>query len=69
VSKAERRHRRILRRRQVLELIGMGRTALNRAVREGRFPQPIVLFEGGRILVWDEEEVLNWLDGRFEARE
>jgi predicted DNA-binding transcriptional regulator AlpA len=47
----------------------MGRTALNRAVREGRFPQPIVLFEGGRILVWDEEEVLNWLDGRFEARE
>jgi predicted DNA-binding transcriptional regulator AlpA len=69
VSKAERRHRRILRRRQVLELIGMGRTALNRAVREGRFPQPIVLFEGGRILVWDEEELLNWLDGRFEARE
>jgi predicted DNA-binding transcriptional regulator AlpA len=69
MTKAEKRYRRLLRRRQVLELIGMGRTALNRAVADGRFPPPIVLFEGGRVLVWDEDEVLAWLDARFAARD
>jgi predicted DNA-binding transcriptional regulator AlpA len=65
----KRRQRKLLRRKQVLQLIQMGRTALDRAVREGRFPQPITVFEGGRVIAWDEQEVLNWLEERFAARD
>jgi predicted DNA-binding transcriptional regulator AlpA len=65
----KRRHRRLLRRRQVLELVNMGRSALKEAVARGDFPVPIVLFEHGRMLMWDESEILAWLDARFAARD
>jgi predicted DNA-binding transcriptional regulator AlpA len=68
MTKAEKRHRRLLRRRQVLELVNMGRSALKEAVERGDFPKPIVLFEHGRILMWDADEVEAWLDARFAAR-
>jgi prophage regulatory protein len=69
-EKAEkRRRRRLLRRKQVLEMIGMGRTALVEAVKRGDFPAPIVLFEHGRSLVWDADEVEAWIEARFAARD
>jgi predicted DNA-binding transcriptional regulator AlpA len=64
----KRRYRRLLRRTQVLQMLGMGRSALKEAVARNDFPKPIILFEHGRLLMWDEDEVLAWLDARFEAR-
>jgi prophage regulatory protein len=61
-------HRRLLRRRTVMEMLGIKRTALEEAVKRGDFPPPIVIFEHGRALAWDEEEVLAWMDGRFKAQ-
>jgi predicted DNA-binding transcriptional regulator AlpA len=47
----------------------MGRTALKEAVERGDFPPPIVLFETGRILVRDADEVEAWIEARFAARD
>jgi prophage regulatory protein len=68
-DEAEKRRRRLLRRKQVLAMIGMGRTALVEAVKRGDFPAPICLFPTGRVLVWDEDEVEAWIEARFAARD
>jgi predicted DNA-binding transcriptional regulator AlpA len=60
--------RRLLRRRVVMEMLGIKRSALEEAVKREDFPKPITLFEKGRALVWDEDEVLEWMDARFKAQ-
>src|SRR5262249_23167405 len=60
--------RRLLRRNEVLKLLRIKRTALDEAIARGDFPGSIKLFDGGRAVVWDEEEVLNYLERRFAAR-
>jgi predicted DNA-binding transcriptional regulator AlpA len=60
--------RRLIRRREVLEMISMRRNALHAAVDRGDFPKPIRIFEHGRVLAWDLDEVETWLASRFEMR-
>jgi predicted DNA-binding transcriptional regulator AlpA len=62
------KHRRLLRRRVVMEMLGIKRTALEEAVKRDDFPKPIVIFKKGRALAWNEDEVLTWLDERFKAQ-
>jgi predicted DNA-binding transcriptional regulator AlpA len=60
--------RRLIRRREVLELLTMRRNALHEAIDRGDFPKPIKIFEHGRVLAWDADEVETWLAARFEMR-
>ena len=53
---------RLLRRREVLALVGFGRTQLYLLIDEGRFPGPVPL--GALAARWVESEVQSWLRAR-----
>ena len=52
---------RLLRLPEVMERVGLRRTAIYQRMREGRFPQSRSL--GPRCTVWVESEVNNWING------
>ncbi len=49
----------ILRRDEVLQLIGIARPTLYEWLRDGRFPQPIRL--GARSIGWRRSDIRAWL--------
>ncbi len=57
---------RLLRRRQVEELVGMSTSSIYRKVRSGDFPEPVDV--GGGTVRWREDELLEWLESRPRAR-
>jgi predicted DNA-binding transcriptional regulator AlpA len=60
--------RQLLRRQELLKKLKMGRTALDDALERGVFPLPTTIFPGGRALVWDEQEINDYIEQRFKAR-
>lgn len=50
----------ILRMRRVIELVGLSRATIYRAMKESRFPQSVQL--GPNSVGWLEHEVVEWLD-------
>jgi prophage regulatory protein len=64
----ERQPRRLIRRKRVLELLGIKRTALDAALARGDFPRPVTIFAGGRANAWAEDEVLDYIEGRLSTR-
>lgn len=65
-TEKKKKQRRLIRRKRVLEKIPIRRTALRDAVKAGKFPKPITIL--GRTLVWDEDEVDEWVEARFAER-
>jgi predicted DNA-binding transcriptional regulator AlpA len=59
----------VLRWRAVLDRCGMRPTALNEAIARGDFPRPFKITDGGRLNLWLESEVDDWLKKRLAARE
>lgn len=57
----------ILRISDVIERTKLGKSTIMRAVKEGRFPQPFKLFEGGRASGFYEEEVNEWIKSRGKS--
>jgi prophage regulatory protein len=55
---------RILRLRQVAEIVGLGRSSIYRKVQQGTFPSPIKLGDA-RASGWISTEVYNWIDGQI----
>ena len=56
---------RILRQRDVLEAIGVGKTKLWEMIGDGDFPAPIRLGgEGSRAVGWHQHEVEDWIATR-----
>jgi len=53
---------RLLRERQVLDLVSFSRSTLWRLVRAGEFPGPYKLSDG--ITVWRADEVYQWVETR-----
>jgi prophage regulatory protein len=56
---------RAIRTEQVMQITGLGRTTIFRAVKEGRFPKPLKL--GERAIGWLESDVRAWLESRRVA--
>jgi prophage regulatory protein len=56
---------RLLRRRQVEELVGLGRSSIYALVAAGKFPAPIHLT--ARAVAWLEKEVFEWVADRVAA--
>ena len=54
----------ILRMNDVIERTRLGKSTIMRAVKEGRFPQPFKLFEGGRAIGFYEKDVNEWINSR-----
>lgn len=54
----------ILRIDDVMDRTGLAKSTINLAVREGRFPQPFKILQGGRAIGFYEEEVNEWIKSR-----
>jgi prophage regulatory protein len=57
--------RRILRIAQVVERVGLSRTALYQAIADRKFPEPIAILAGGRASGWLESAVEEFIDSRL----
>ena len=57
---------RVLRPREVFQRVGLCRTAVYKAAREGKFPKPIKLTD--RATGWLESEVDEWIAARAAER-
>ena len=57
---------RFLRLAEVLEMTGMGKTFIYDRMKEGSFPKQIQL--GSRSVVWNEQEVIKWIEDRMASR-
>jgi len=57
----------ILRLPKVLEMVGIGKTALYQRINNGTFPAPIKI-GGGRACGWIEAEIIQWLAEQMQNR-
>ena len=57
---------RLLRRRQVEEITGMGRSSIYRLMQHGDFPPPVRV--GPAAVRWRESDITSWLESRPLAR-
>ena len=62
----ETKSKKLLRLKQVLERVPVGRSTLYNWVKTGRFPKPIQI--GTRCAVWHEEYIDNWIEEKKEKR-
>lgn len=53
---------RILRRREVLALVGIGQSTMYDWMARGEFPRPVVL--GPKMVGWREGDIADWLAAR-----
>ena len=56
--------KRILRRKEVEEKVGLGRSSIYQKVKTGGFPKPINISE--RAIGWVESEIDDWISSRIE---
>ena len=57
---------RLLRRPQVEEITGMGRSSIYRLMQDGDFPPPVRV--GPAAVRWRESDITGWLESRPLAR-
>jgi prophage regulatory protein len=62
----KRPRQRIIRKPELLNMIGLSDPTVWRMEKEGRFPKRLRL--GGNSCGWLESEILEWLDNRAAAR-
>ena len=57
---------RFLRLSEVLQMTGMGKTFIYDRMKDGTFPKQIQL--GSRSVVWNEQEVIKWMEEQMASR-
>lgn len=58
---------RLVRLDEVIDRIGLGKTAIYGRIREKVFPAPVPL--GGGSVAWVESEIDAWIEARIEERD
>ena len=61
--------RKILRGPEVLKACGYKESQLDEKIKEGKFPAPITLSEGGRARGWFEDEIIAHQEARRQERD
>ena len=51
---------RLIRLKELINLVGLSKTTIYRMIAEGTFPRQIPL--GCRVVVWNETEVNSWIE-------
>ena len=59
---------RILRRKEVETVTGLGRSVIYELMADGTFPKSVPLLVNGRSVGWIQSEVQQWISERIEAR-
>jgi len=59
--------KRFLRKKDVLDLIGISNTTLHEWIKVKAFPAPIKLTDDGRAVAWPEDVVAAWQAARIAA--
>jgi len=57
--------RRLLRLRDVIAQVGLGRSAIYDQIKRGVFPAPVHL--GPRAVAWASDEIASWIDFRVAS--
>lgn len=52
---------------QVMNLVGLGRSSIFKAVKEGTFPAPVNIAK--RAIAWRYSDIKKWVDERPTARD
>lgn len=60
---------RLLRKREVLAMVGLGTTSLYARIKEGQFPRSIPLSPGGRAVGWKLSAVQRYIADRIAEAE
>jgi prophage regulatory protein len=53
--------------RELSARIGLARSAIYQAIKDGRFPKPVRI--GARAVAWRHQDVESWLQSRAAQRE
>ena len=56
---------RLIRLREVIHRVGLGKTAIYARIRVGEFPKPVDL---GGVVAWVESDVDTWIEAKIAAR-
>lgn len=52
---------------RVIQEVGLKRSAIYKAMSEGKFPKNFPLIEGGRAKAWLAQDVISWISSRHVA--
>ena len=61
--------KKLIRIKAVIELTGLSKSYIYDLRNRNLFPNSIRLIDGGSSVAWVEQEVLNWIDSRIQARD
>jgi prophage regulatory protein len=53
---------RLVRIKEVLQLIGLSKTTLYKMIQEGKFPKSVSIY--GSAVGWKQDEVADWINSR-----
>ncbi len=60
---------RIIRPKDLAEIVGLRATQIAVSIEEDEFPKPILLRDGGRAIGWLEDEIADWQAYRRAKRD
>ncbi len=61
-------HQKLIRIKAVINLTGLSKSYIYQLCDRRLFPQRIQLVAGGSSVAWVEQEVLDWIESRIQAR-
>ena len=47
----------------------MGKSQIYEAMKDGRFPRPVPILEGGKAVGWLEDEIADYIEQRIAVRD
>lgn len=65
----ENKNKRLIRIKEVLQITGISKSYIYSLCSQNKFPKTIQLIKGGSAVAWVEQEVLDWIDSRINARD
>jgi prophage regulatory protein len=63
------KNKRLIRIKEVMEITGISKSYIYSLCSQNQFPQSVQLIKNGSAVAWVEQEVLNWIDSRIQARD
>jgi prophage regulatory protein len=63
------RLQRMLRKSELPMFVGIQRTVIDEAIKNGEFPKPVPITDGGRAVAWLEDELIAWQAARVAKRD